>query len=312
MDKIQTVKSEKNEFTWLNITGAGQEEILYLRRKYKFEDIDLDDSYNNAFAQRPKFLTRANYNFLILQFPVYNKKTKTIQAEEIDFFFNQEYLITIHNNKLPPLIELFNLCSSDSFYRQQFMSSSNIQLLYEVILRLQEYCYPILDHISLDIKNIESNIFNHREKQMIKDISYIKRNIYDTKRILEAHKNALQKILKQKSDISFTKETRTEFNNLIEHSKNLWDILSSQKETIDSLEYTNATLVESRLNDIIKTLTIFSVIVFPLTLLAAIFGMNTVSGMPFMKHPYGFWIVIVIMLLGTLAMLIIFKKKKWL
>jgi len=67
-----------------------------------------------------------------------------------------------------------------------------------------------------------------------------------------------------------------------------------------------------RLNDIMKTLTIFSVIVFPLTLLAAIFGMNTINGMPFINSINGFWMVIIIMLFGSLGMLIFFKKKKWL
>ncbi|MBU4375137.1 magnesium and cobalt transport protein CorA, partial [Patescibacteria group bacterium] len=67
-----------------------------------------------------------------------------------------------------------------------------------------------------------------------------------------------------------------------------------------------------RLSDIMKTLTIFSVIVFPLTLLAAIFGMNIMGGMPFTESKDGFWIIIAIMLLGCFCMLLFFKKKKWL
>ncbi len=61
-----------------------------------------------------------------------------------------------------------------------------------------------------------------------------------------------------------------------------------------------------------RTLTVFSVIVFPLTLFAAVFGMNTLNSMPFIDHPYGFWFIIGIMLAATLAMFMFFKKKKWL
>ena len=99
---------------------------------------------------------------------------------------------------------------------------------------------------------------------------------------------------------------------MIDKTKNIWDILNSQKEMIEALEDTNTSLVSFKLNDIMRTLTLFSVIVFPLTLLAAIFGMNTVNSMPFMDSPYGFWNIIGIMLLGSVFMFAFFKKKKWL
>jgi len=65
------------------------------------------------------------------------------------------------------------------------------------------------------------------------------------------------------------------------------------------------------MTDIMKTLTVFSVIVFPLTLLAAIFGMN-VAEMPLVNLPYGFWWIIVVMLLGAMGMLLFFERKRWL
>nr|MCU0680526.1 hypothetical protein [Planctomycetota bacterium] len=71
-------------------------------------------------------------------------------------------------------------------------------------------------------------------------------------------------------------------------------------------------MINYNMNNIMKTLTIFSVIVFPLTLLAAVFGMNVVGGMPFINNEYGFWIIIGIMIMGSLFMLLFFERKKWL
>jgi len=67
-----------------------------------------------------------------------------------------------------------------------------------------------------------------------------------------------------------------------------------------------------KINEIMKTLTIFSVIVFPLTLLAAIFGMNTMNAMPFANSQYDFWYIMGIMLMGAVIMFGFFKKKRWL
>jgi magnesium transporter len=105
---------------------------------------------------------------------------------------------------------------------------------------------------------------------------------------------------------------RAYYSQLIDYSKTIWRILDNQKEMIEVLNSSNESLLNYRISDIMKTLTIFSVIVFPLTLLAAIFGMNTVNGMPFVGTENGFWIIIAIMLTGCLGMLLFFEKKRWL
>jgi len=308
---ITTLKSNRGEFIWLNIVNAKREEISYLRKKYKFQEMDLRDSLAGNLAQRPKFYSRNGYSFLILQFPLYNRKTRTVDAEEIDFFIGDGYIITCHKNNLPPLVELFNMCVADKFYREQYLAGDNITLLYEIIVHLQEYCYPIMDHISLDVKNIESNIFNDREREMVREILLIKRNILNFRKIIEAHKDVLQKLMKTRIPYLCTEQMKNYYSDLIEHTKNIWDILNGQKEIIEALEDTNTSLISFKLNDIMRTLTIFSVIVFPLTLLAAIFGMNTTNAMPFINHPFGFWIIICIMISGALGLFIYFKRKRW-
>lgn len=311
-ENITTLKSQTGGFSWINITAAKKSEIDYLRKKYKFNELDLRDSYAQNTAQRPKFYVRNGYSFLILQFPVYNKKNRTVDAEEVDFFIDGHYLITCHKNNLPPLVELFNFCQTEKFYREQYLTDGGPSLLYEIIVRLQEYCYPIMDHMSLDIKNIENNIFKGREREMVREILLIKRNILNVRKIMEAHKDVLQKLAKSnKAEHLNNSEMKSYYNDLIEHTKNIWDILNQQKEMIEALEDTNNNLISFKLNDIMRILTIFSVIVFPLTLLAAIFGMNTLNGMPFVNHPYGFWIILVIMLFGAFCMYTYFKRKRW-
>ena len=98
----------------------------------------------------------------------------------------------------------------------------------------------------------------------------------------------------------------------MEHTKRIWENLATQKETIEILNNTNESLLNFRISNIMKTLTIFSVIVFPLTLLAAIFGMNVIDGMPFTETENGFWIIIAFMMIGCFGMILFFFKKKWL
>lgn len=307
---ITTIKSSKGHLSWINIINAKGKEISYLKRKYKFKELDLNDSYAQQYAQRPKFHQRNNYFFLILQFPYYNKQKREIIAEEIDFFVTKNEIITVHKNNLEPIVSFFHECQTNDFIRSQYLSGENAALLYEIIIRLQLYTYPILDHISIDIQNIEDNIFAGQERQMVNEILYIKRNILNIRKIMEAHKNVMQKITKENIKFFPAQKQSAYYDHIIEHTKDIWSIMEGQKDTIESLENTNTTLVSFKLNDIMKLLTIFSVVVFPLTLLAAIFGMNITNSMPFIDNPYGFWIVIGIMALGVLLMFIFFKRKK--
>jgi magnesium transporter len=99
---------------------------------------------------------------------------------------------------------------------------------------------------------------------------------------------------------------------LLDQAKEIWDTLENLKETIEALQQTNESQISFQLSDIMKTLTIISVITFPLTLIATVFGMNTVISMPLTRSPFGFWYVLGIMFVLMLTMLLIFKKKGWL
>jgi magnesium transporter len=311
MLRTKTILKSKGGLSWINIINADKKEIADLKRKFKFLDEDLADAYGNKFSQRPKYYQRGEYAFLVLHFPTYNTKTRTILSEEVDFFITADTIITTHNSNLKPLIELFNLCSSSNFYRDQYLGNSAAAFVQEIISRLQEYCYPMLDHLSLDVKNIEKNIFSGRERRMVTEILFIKRNILNFRQGISSHKNIVKKMINDKNDFLDVESIKDGYYALTEHTKSIWEILEILKEMIESLEDTNSSLVSFRINDIMRTLTVFSVIVFPLTLLAAIFGMNTINGMPFMNSQYGFWVIILIMLVGSVFMFAFFRYKKW-
>jgi magnesium transporter len=309
MSQIQTVKSRK--LTWLNITNTSEQEINYLKKKFKFNQLDLNDSYAHKHAERPKINFRPDYIFLILLFPVYNRQTREIKPAEIDIYITKDHLITLHYNRLQPFKDFFQSCLDKKLYKENYLNQSPAMLLYEILDQLYQSIYPMIDHLSLNIDNIEKNMFLAKERQMVTEILIIKRNIVYFRKIMQVHKNILKKMCTQHSIVFNYKENHPIFyNDLLDYTKNIWDLLENYQQTINALEDTNNALVTFKLNDIMRTLTIFSVIVFPLTLMAAIFGMNT-SFMPIVGHPYDFWIILSIMGTATLLMFLYFKHKKW-
>ena len=299
--------TKHNGFTWHNILRPKNKEVEYLKR-FNLHPVNLKDAV--ACAQYPKIDSYNEYIFLVLLFPVYDRKTRAVSAEEIDFILTAKEIITIHNNKLQPVKNLFTKLARATKAREQFFRQNSVLMLYEFLDKLIAYCFPMLSHMSEDIENIEKNIFQGNEKQMVNEILIIKRNIVNFRKTMLSHKDILKKILKIKTPVLDKELIKIYFEDLIDRSKQIWAILESQNETINALHATNESLISFKLNDIMKTLTVFSVIVFPLTLLAAIFGMNTLY-MPLVGTPHGFWTILGLMLIGTLIMLGFFKHKKW-
>jgi len=296
--------------TWVNISNPGKKEVNYLKKNYDFHDLDIKDCLPPL--QRPKFVNQGNYLFLIFLFPVYHRDSKKISVAEIDFFITQNQLITVHDNRLEPIKKLFKKISeSKDGEKSRFMEQGAIFMLYEILDQLYDYCFPMLVHIGDDLDVIDGKLFKKYNQETVKEISNIKRNIVNFRRALQAHKNIIKKIIYGYQSLFPDKRTALYFEHLKEVTKDIWDLLESHNETVNAMSEAYDSMLSFRINDIIKTLTIFSVIVFPLTLLAAIFGMNTLNSMPFVNHPFGFWIIIAIMFLGILGMIIFFKKKHW-
>jgi magnesium transporter len=305
----QIIKTQK--LSWLNIINASDKEISYLKKKFKFDQLDLDDSTAHKHAQRPKINIRPNYLFLVLLFPVYNRKTREITPAEIDIFLTKNYLITIHYNQLAPLNDFFNNLSASKRQQKLYLNQNTLILLYEILDRLYISQFPMLDHISLDINNIEKNIFAGREREMVKEILVIKRNIVYFRKIIQIHGYILNKLMKNQAMLNKNNnKINNLFNDLIDNLENIWDLSDSYQQTINALEDTNSALVSFKLNDIMRTLTIFSVIVFPLTLLASIFGMNA-KYTPILGNELDFWKIISIMAIASFFMFFYFKHKKW-
>ena len=309
MNHIKTI-TNKN-FKWHIINKPTKKQISWIEKNFRFAKQDLTDCLPPL--QRPKLIDRGDYLFMILIFPYYNRQEKRIEPEEIDFFIMKNEIILTHSNHLQPIIDLAEECERNNLAKNIFLEDGS-KLLYELLNRLLHHCFPMLNHINNDIDEIENDILNIQEKsiEISTEILRIRRNIVNFRRIMQAQKNAISKLIKYSEKFYSPKYLHNYFINLVNHTKDIWDSLENYKDTINALYETHETLLSQRLNQIMKTLTVFSVIVFPLTLMAAIFGMNTMNSMPFVDSPYDFWIVLIIMLAGAIFMLVYFKNKKWL
>ena len=189
------------------------------------------------------------------------------------------------------------------------MKESPGALLRFIIEMLLETCFPKLDHISGKLDYIEDQIFAGHEKDMVFEISLVKRDILNFRRTMKPQRSVFES-LAQKDFKLIESGLKPYYQDLIGTNIRIWNNLESYKETIESLEETNNSLLSNKLDMTMKILTIFSAVMLPMTVYSNILAMS--ADIPFGKDPNAFWIHLVIMLILSMVTISIFKIKKWL
>lgn len=302
---VQTIVYGK--VTWTNIEGPTHEDIEHLRRNFSFHPLDLEDCLSKI--ERPKIDEYDDYLFIVMHFPIYDSVREVSEPSEIDFFIGVNYLITVHDGRLKPVVQLFEDCRAYEQTRKRHMSAGASRLLYGVIDTLVDYCFPILAKVDHNIHTIEEEIFTENMRQIVQKISVVRRDIIALRRIIKPQLAIVANL--EHVDRPFIHEDLdVYFGDIHDHLQKAWEILEDHREVLEGLSETSDSVISYRINDVMKLLTIISVMLLPLSLISGIYGMNVL--LPGQDHPWAFPTVIAVMALIVAAMLAFFKKKNWL
>jgi len=280
-----------------------------LRARFGWHPLDVEDVLSKR--QRPKVddYVDDGYLFGVLHFPAYDKSVQRLNAGELDFFIGPDYLVTISNVELLPVTRLFTRVQEDEQLRDSLFSKGSGRLLYEVLDDLFDYCFPILDKIAYKLDSIEDDIEDRRSEEIVTDISKVKQEIISYRKIIKPQRPALR-LLERHIERFLPEELELYFDDLVDASERIWDLLDNYKEVVDGLESTNESVISHRQNDVLRVLTIFSVVLLPLTLISGIFGMNVLF--PGEHTHAAFWVIVGLMVGTIVSMVAFFKYKRWL
>ncbi len=298
-----------NGLTWIHLESLEPEAVNELRARFGWHPLDVEDVLSKR--QRPKIDDYADegYLFGVLHFPAYDKAVQRLNAGELDFFLGSDYLVTMPNVELLPVTRLFSRCQEDEQFREQLFGKGSGRLLYEVLDDLFDYCFPILDKIAYKLDSIEDDIEDLRSEEIVNDISRVKQEIISYRKIVKPQRPALR-LLERHIERFLPENLELYFDDLVDASERIWDLLDNYKEVVEALEDTNESVISHRQNDVLRVLTVFSVIILPLTLISGIFGMNV--GFPGEGTHAAFWVIVGLMVATIVGMVAFFRYKRWL
>ncbi len=288
---------------WLNIERPGTIEMAAVAKEFDFHELDYEDVLSRR--QRPKVDEYADYLFVVLHFPWYDKSAGRLGTAELDVFVGPDYLITCSSQPLRALGRVFHRSQADAQFRDEIFSKGAGFVLYTVLSDLFDYCFPILDKIGHKLDEIEDGIFEGRSKEMVRQISNAKQEIIAYRKII-GPEIATLRVLEAKTAARYTGSLELYFDDVIDAGKRIWDILENYKEVVEALEDTNETVVQHGLNDTLLTLTVINAIILPLTFITGLYGMNV--ALPFQEHPHAFSIITGIIFAVLVAFVLAFRR----
>lgn len=296
-------------FEWVHLARADEATTAELGRRYGFHELDLKDALPPL--QRPKVVDRGEYLFVILLFPVFDRTAREIKISEVDFFVSRERLVTVNHDTaaLPTLSALVEKVMNDPTTRRELFADGLPMFFYRLLERLLDESFPMLVHVSQDIDAMERKLWDVKNKKMVFDILRIRTNIVEFRRAIQWHKVVIEDLIAEGERILETKQRADYWSDLVVMTKEAWSFLESQRETVNALHETHSSLLSFHTNEVMKTLTVFSATLLPLTLLVSLFGMNV--SVPFGHLESGFWIIVALCGAVLIGLLVFLKKKQW-
>src|SRR6266545_2572038 len=309
-ERPRVAELEAEGLTWVHLDAPAKDEAEELAERFGWHALDVEDVLSKR--QRPKIddYVEDGYLFVVLHFPVYDRTIQRLNAAELDVFLGPNYLVTFPSSELLPVTRLFRRCAEDDALREQLFSKGSGRLLYEVLDDLFDYCFPILDKIGHKLDRIEDDVFEQRaSEEVVRDISNVKQEIISYRKIIKPQRPTLR-VLERTVERFLPEELELYFDDIVDASERIWDLLDNYKEVVEALEQTNESQIARHQNDVLRVLTVFSVVLLPLTLIASIFGMNV--HFPGFGTAEAFWLIVGAMIGVTIGLVGFFRWRRWL
>ncbi len=301
---IETIKWGK--ITWLNVEKPTHADMDYLAKNYLFNLFDLEDCLSRI--ERPKIDEYKNYLFLVLHFPVFNEKARVTTPCQVSVFIGEDYLVTVHSGDLKPLSKLFDDCQQNERAREDHMARSSGYLLYRILDRLVDYCFPVLNKVIANVEAAEDRLFSEPARDTVQEISVLRRDIMAYRRIIRPQP-AILKSLEVREYPFLREDLDVYFGDIGDHVSKISETLDEYKEVVEGLNATSDSLFSHRTNEVMKMLTILGTIILPMLVISGLYGMNV--SLPFEGSTFAFLFIILITLGVSGGMLAYFRYKRW-
>jgi len=295
-----------HHLTWLDVVNPTADEIRAIMDEAHIP-ISFTDDLTSMTPRTDTYWEKGAIK-ITLDFPIV-KRSDINHPHEVKFIATKNHLVTIRFEDIQSLEQFKKDFEVVSLLKHNSAKTTGGHLLCTLLLRMYKELDNKLDYLAGQLQQIDAALFDEREKEMVVEIAQVGQRLTAFRQAIGAHENALNELYTAIAK-AFLKSYQADVVRINEQYLHLLRRVDRQKQTLLELRETNNSLLTTKQNEVMKTLTIVAFTTFPLTLFASIFGMNS-KNMPIIGHQNDFWIILGIMLAASIGFFAYFKYKKW-
>jgi magnesium transporter len=313
--KIETI--EGNSFLWIDLQNPDRTDVEELAKKFHFNSLNIEDCMTKF--ELPKLDSYKDHFFVILQFPPISPRLGIAKNSQLSIFLGKDFLITVHQGDLKPLVDLVELgkTNSDPQRREKLFAKSSGALLHEIIDVLIDDLLHTSRRIIANLDDLEEGVFD-QTKSVARSIALLRREINKLRRIANPLKRFVLEMannVKRFSDEG--EDLGLFFDDVIDHIDKVIETLEESRETMEIYKDTDFVLSTEKTNKVLAVLTIIFTLAIPATVIGTFFGMNVnlpggIGSEGMILGTYtSFIIIILASAIPVVLMFVYFRKLGW-
>ncbi len=290
---------------WVDLEDPTSEELSRIQEIFLI-DANILKQYSSGL-KKPQIRILKNYIFTLL-LNIKFKTLQTIETEAVYLFIGKNWLITIHSSKINLKQIIKQIFEND----KEVIESSIDILYYNILTKIVEEYEQVLTAIEIAMTDLEEKSLYNPSKTILVNLEGLSRQLIILRRYFWKLREIFNFLLYSEKEKEKEKQIQTKYLKIIyDNANELLNLIESHKETINAIRELYIAYVSLQMNDTVKTLTIFSVILLPLTFITGFYGMNGIDLTNFFSVPSGLILVLITMGIILAVLIIFFRKKQW-
>jgi magnesium transporter len=302
-DQIKSALAEKGATLWLDVApvAADTEQIaLLFREQFTFHALALDDALQETHV--PRVDDWQKYLYIVLHAAGLGSGASLV-SHELDIFLGPNFLVTVHEESIPPLDHLWEQCQKQPGLR---LASGSDYLLYTLADAVADDYMHVVESLDDEIDRIELTIFRRPRTELVRRIFRVRRTLSRLRRVLSALREVMNRLARDDYTVVDASD-RVYFRDVYDHLVRLYDIVEGLRDMAAGALDSYLSVTSNRINEVMRTLTVVNVLFMPLSFLAGFFGMNFFGESFNVANPFSsaalFWLCIGLMAATPLALL---------
>ena len=318
-------KHSHRGLVWIDLESPTQEEIREIAATYRLHPLVVHEL--SAPTLKPKVDFYSDFIYLILHFPRFRRTVSRgeqreraasahlpvglpAQTGEIDFIVGKKFLITVRYGGNDAVQIFGKMFDASSLLDKHALGAHAGFIFFHLLSKLYEELLHEIAAVREALRDIEDRTFSGEEREMVLSLSRVSRDLLDFKRSLSLHRDVLESF--EVAGVKFFGEDfRFHLRTLIGDYYRVEHAVSGNAEFLSELRETNNSLVSTKQNEIMKTLTILAFIALPATTVLSLFQIESASR-PIVGLPFDFWILVLLLIGIAFSLYSWFKRKRWL